>query len=66
MKCQRHFFWVMTGRRWNLREETYQKVVREGIPCSTLIPRRGAMETLKVVVYDCGADKVGTVTKNIR
>jgi VWFA-related protein len=45
----------------NLREETYQRVMRDGIPFSVRIPMKEPGETFKIVVYNYENDKVGSV-----
>ena len=45
----------------NLREETFQRVMKEGIPFSFLIPREVANESIKVVIYNYDSDKVGSL-----
>jgi hypothetical protein len=49
----------------DLWEETYQKVLRDGVPCSTSIPIPYSLEALKIVVCDVGNDKVGSVIRRI-
>lgn len=50
----------------NLREETYQRVQKEGIPYSTRIPLQAPNESLKVVVYNYDNDKVGSLFAKVR
>jgi hypothetical protein len=45
----------------NLKEDTYQKVMREGIPFSFRIPMRAPDESMKVVLYNYRTDKVGSL-----
>lgn len=45
----------------NLKEATYRKVLKEGIPFSTTVPLQVPNETLKVVVYCYDNDKVGSL-----
>jgi VWFA-related protein len=51
----------------NLREETYQRVLREGIPVSASyeVPGKGNRGTLKVIVYDPKTDKLGTKVRRL-
>jgi hypothetical protein len=50
----------------NLREETWQKALKEGIPFSTRVPLQAAGQTFKIVVYSYDADKVGSVTARMK
>ncbi len=50
----------------NLREETWQKALKDGIPFSTRVPLQAAGQTFKVVVYSYDADKVGSVTAKLK
>jgi len=45
----------------NLKEETYQRVLKEGIPFSLRIPMQAPEESIKVVLYNYQNDKVGSV-----
>jgi hypothetical protein len=45
----------------NLREESYQRVMKDGIPFSVHIPMKEPGETFKIVVYNYENDKVGSV-----
>ena len=44
----------------NLKEDTFQKVMKEGIPFSFRIPMKAPDESLKVVLYNIQTDKVGS------
>jgi hypothetical protein len=44
----------------NLKEDTFQKVMKEGIPFSFRIPMKAPGESLKVVLYNIQTDKVGS------
>jgi VWFA-related protein len=44
----------------NLKEDTYQKVMKEGIPFSFRIPMKTHNESIKVVLYNYQIDKVGS------
>ena len=44
----------------NLKEDTFQKVMKEGIPFSFRIPMKAPDESLKVVLYTIQTDKVGS------
>ena len=50
----------------NLRETTYQRVMREGIPYSTAIPFPRPKLSLKIVAYDHGNDMLGSLMTTIR
>jgi hypothetical protein len=50
----------------NLREETYQRVMKSAIPFSILIPYQVPKQILKIVVYDCGSDKIGSLIQQMR
>ncbi len=50
----------------NLRDETWQKAVKDGIPFSTRVPLQTAGQTFKIVVYSYEADKVGSVTAKLK
>jgi VWFA-related protein len=50
----------------NLREETWQKALKDGLPFSTRVPLQVAGQTFKIVVYSYEADKVGSVTMRLR
>jgi len=59
------------GQDWktmdlNLQEETYQHLTQSSIPFSTMIPLKVPNQTLKVIVYDCGSDRVGSALTKIR
>ena len=59
------------GESWqqldlNLREETWQKVQKDGIPFSTRVPYQVPDQTFKIVVYSYDADKIGSVTTRLR
>jgi hypothetical protein len=43
-----------------LRDESYQKFLREGASYTVRIPLTGPLAYVKVVVYDYAADLVGT------
>jgi VWFA-related protein len=45
----------------SLKEDTYQKFVKEGIPFSFRIPMKAPDESLKVVLYNYQTDKVGSL-----
>ena len=44
----------------NLRDETYQRVMKEGIPFSMRIPLQVSNQNLRVVIYNYDNDKVGS------
>lgn len=53
------------GEEWktldlNLHEETYQRFLRDGIPCSIPIPRKAQKQIIKVVVYDMTTEQAGS------
>jgi VWFA-related protein len=50
----------------NLREDTWQKAVKQGLPFSTRVPLQTAGQTFKIVVYSYEADKVGSVTTRLK
>jgi hypothetical protein len=50
----------------DLREETDQKALREGLAYSTTVPVRYNAEALKVVTYDCTSDRIGSLVKHLR
>jgi VWFA-related protein len=50
----------------NLQEETYRHVTQSSIPFSTMIPLKVPNQILKVIVYDCGSDRVGSAVVKIR
>ncbi len=50
----------------NLREESWQKALKDGVPFSTRVPLRAAGQTFKIVVYSYEADKVGSVTARLK
>jgi VWFA-related protein len=59
------------GESWqtldlNLREETWQKAQKEGLPFSTRVPLQVPDQTFKIVVYCYEADKVGSVATRLR
>ena len=47
-------------------EAAQARLVRDGIPYSLRTPLTGALQFVKVVVYDYGSDLMGTVTLNAR
>jgi len=51
----------------NLKDETYQKVFREGIQVSTNyeVPGKGNRGSLKVIVYNPKTDKLGTTVRRL-
>jgi hypothetical protein len=50
----------------NLREDTWRKALKGGIPFSTRVPLQAAGQTFKIVVYSYDADKVGSVTARLK
>ena len=50
----------------NLRDETWQKALKDGLPFSTRVPLQAGGQTFKVVVYSYDADKVGSVTARLK
>lgn len=59
------------GQLWQrmdlkLGADTYQKYVSEGIPFTARIPVRGTLQYVKAVVYDYGADLVGSVIVKVK
>jgi len=56
----------LLGEQWrtldmNLREETYQRIIGSTIPISIPIPLQDPKQLIKVVVYDSGGDRVGSL-----
>jgi hypothetical protein len=49
-----------------LTDPTYQKMLRDGIPYTGRIAPQRLVKYVKVVVYDAGADRLGTMTREIR
>jgi len=49
-----------------LTEESYQRMMREGISYTARIPVKGDARYVKVVVYDYGADIVGSVVAKLQ
>ena len=45
----------------NLKEDTYQKAMKDGIPFSFGIPMKAHDESIKVVLYSYQIDKVGSL-----
>ncbi|MBZ5535145.1 MAG: VWA domain-containing protein [Acidobacteriia bacterium] len=59
------------GDQWetlemNLREETYQRVMKEGIPFSMRVPIEVPNQNLRVIVYNYNNDKVGSLFAKVR
>ncbi|MBZ5555538.1 MAG: VWA domain-containing protein [Acidobacteriia bacterium] len=57
--------------RWDtlhmtLNDETYQKVMKEGIPFSTQIPLQWNGQTVKVVVYNYDNDRIGSLMTKVK
>jgi VWFA-related protein len=50
----------------NLRDDTWQKALKDGLPFSTRVPLQAAGQTFKIVVYSYDADKVGSVTARLK
>jgi hypothetical protein len=50
----------------NLREDTWQKALKDGVPFSTRVPLQAAGQTFKIVVYSYDADRVGSVTTRLK
>jgi VWFA-related protein len=50
----------------DLREETWLKAVKDGLPFSTRVPLQAPGQTFKIVVYSYEADKVGSVTTRLK
>ena len=50
----------------NLSEETYQRMLREGLPYSGRLTVTSLVKHVKVVVYDYATDRVGTITRQVR
>ncbi|MBZ5537282.1 MAG: VWA domain-containing protein [Acidobacteriia bacterium] len=59
------------GDQWetldmNLREGTYQRVMKEGIPFSMRVPFLGPNQALRVVVYNYDNDRVGSLMTRVK
>ena len=54
----------VTGRTLSLhlRPETYQKVLREGIPFDQALPSKPGSGTLRIIVVDENSGRMGSVT----
>ena len=50
----------------NLRKDTWQKALKDGVPFSTRVPLQAAGQTFKIVVYSYDADRVGSVTTRLK
>ena len=52
----------------NLKEDTYQEAMKQGIPFAFRIPMKASDESLKLVLYNYQTDKVGSliIRANIR
>jgi VWFA-related protein len=50
----------------NLQEETFGRFMQSSIPFSTIIPVKEPRQILKVIVYDCGSDRVGSALIKIQ
>ena len=50
----------------NLREGTFQRVMKEGIPYSMRIPLQGSNQALRVVVYNYDSDRVGSLMTKVK
>jgi VWFA-related protein len=56
---------AVVGESWqtidlNLSEETFQKVIAEGLPYTQRVPVRAAPAYVKVIAYDYGSDRTGS------
>lgn len=49
-----------------LKPATYARVMKEGIPYTVHIPMEAPKESLKVVLYDYGSDRVGSLMTKVR
>ncbi len=61
----------LLGEEWktmemNLLEETYQRVMAGAIPVSIQIPLADPKQLIKVVVYDPGNDRVGSIVAHVK
>jgi hypothetical protein len=50
----------------HLRDDTWTKAMKDGLPFTTRVPLQAAGQTFKVVVYSYEADKVGSVVTRLR
>ena len=61
----------LVGEAWqtmnlNLKEDTYRRVMQDGLTYTTQVPVKAPPSYVKVVVYDRGADLVGSTTLKLR
>ena len=50
----------------NLSEQTYQRMLRDGLTYSGRVTVTGLVKHVKVVVYDYASDRIGTVMRQVR
>lgn len=53
------------GEEWKtldvkVLDETYQRFLRDGVPCSIPIPRKARKQIIRVVIYDMNTEQVGS------
>jgi len=61
----------LVGESWEkaslrLRDETYQRLLRDGLAYTTRVPLKGKARYVKVVVYDYAADMLGSAVVKVR
>ena len=61
----------VTGELWqninlNLKDDTYARLMKDGVTYNAKIPLKGPAQYVKIIVYDYGADLVGSTTMKIK
>jgi hypothetical protein len=62
---------VLVGESWEkasfrLKDETYQRLLKEGYLYTTRVPLKGRARFVKVVVYDYASDRLGTAVLTVK
>jgi VWFA-related protein len=61
----------VTGELWqnmnlNLKDDTYTRLMKDGVTYTAKVPLKGPAQYVKIIVYDYGADLVGSTSMKIK
>jgi hypothetical protein len=61
----------VTGELWqnmnlNLKDDTYARLMKDGVTYTAKVPLKGPAQYVKIIVYDYGADLVGSTSIKIK
>lgn len=61
----------VTGELWqnmnlNLKDDTYARLLKDGVVYNAKVPLKGPAQYVKIIVYDYGADLVGSTTVKLK